>query len=1317
MSLNSQHSSFARLTRIDGRCRFPVSWFLALLSISFSSMALLSGCGSSLTTKAGAISVTYPSGVTPGQLPVLSTATVTMMPVNDKANYGVDWTLTCGGDAQTGYTTTGCGTLLPSHTADGSAATYTAPGVIPANITVTLTARVTSDPSQQSSVTITIVNQAIIVTLSTTPASLAVGGTTPVTATITNDINTEGVNWTATCGSSSYGSFNPTQTQSTVGTTYTAPVTVPSCGTVTITATSVADSTKSASATITILPITVSVSPSTFNVTTSGTETLRAQVTNDVEGAGVTWSCGSSPGCGSFSPTKTASGGATTYTAPSTVPSGGTVTITATSANDKTTNATAVATISASSVITVNLTTSLASLAEDKSATLKATVTGDSSNAGVDWTATCGSSVAGACGTFSSANTASGAGTTYTAPSSLPPDNPVTITATSHAYNLNPSLVANPASVTLTITAPESIAFTQQPASSVATNGTASVSAYVTNDAATGGGITWTVQCTNTADGACGYIKPYQTANGATATYVAPPVSPGVSVNVKATSTALSSATALSTAITIVASTTHSISFIPFAPSRMQVDTSVNLVAAVTNDSSNSGVDWSVCGNGCGFFTTQPAQAAIAAVPPSAGYPGSPAVPAVAAVTATSVQGWPNGLPLPYTAPAVAPEGGVVITASSTADRLNDVTSPATATSTIAISSDATGPELHGVVQAGAQPVVGASIYLYAAGTSGYASASIPISSPAATSAITTDSTGGFTIPAGYSCPQLTSQVYLVASGGQVGSAGVNSNLALMTALGTCSNLSSTTIVVNEVTTVASAAALATFSADNVETGELSYQYIGSSSANSTVGLTNAFASINNLVDITTGQPKFSTVAGNATAPYVTINTLADALNACAVTSGGADGDGTVCGNLFAYTDPVGEPSYAPTDTLQAIFDLLKPPSPNISGNGSASSVFGLASLSSPYQPISSSAPDEWSLSLHYTSGGGFGGSGTTASGSSALAVDASGNIWITNQSINSVSEWSGLGAAYSPDTSGSTPGGFTGRGIYAPAAVAVDPSGYIWIVNGNGTLTKLDSLGTTVTGSTFSGGGLSSEGTGIAIDGSGNIWVTSSGSPGSVAKFNSSGTAQSPSTGYTSGIDDPSVIAIDGSGNVWVYNQSSNGGKGYFFVKLNNANGSLMIGGGGGSGPPQLAIDKSGNLWFGGRSGGTGYGFGEISADYNGTNGVQVNTITGNYFVNPEGMAFDGSNRLWVASAGGNDEGKIISPNLSLYDPANSNSSNNYVDTNFSNGAPSVAVDASGNVWVLSGNNTVAEYVGLATPVVTPLSVGVKNNKLGTKP
>src|SRR5271169_2853691 len=58
---------------------------------------------------------------------------------------------------------------------------------------------------------------------------------------------------------------------------------------------------------------------------------IGAQVTSDTAGAGVDWTLAcTSADCGSIAPAHTASGGATTYTAPATVPTGGSVTITAT---------------------------------------------------------------------------------------------------------------------------------------------------------------------------------------------------------------------------------------------------------------------------------------------------------------------------------------------------------------------------------------------------------------------------------------------------------------------------------------------------------------------------------------------------------------------------------------------------------------------------------------------------------------------------------------------------------------------------------------------------------------------------------------------------------------------------------------------------------------------------------------------------------------------------------------------------------------------------------------------------------------------------
>jgi hypothetical protein len=76
------------------------------------------------------------------------------------------------------------------------------------------------------------------------------------------------------------------------------------------------------------------------------TASLIAVVTNDSKSAGVTWSvtCGSAQ-CGSFAPTSTASGAATTYTPPATPPSPVTVTVTATSVTDTTKTATAVISI------------------------------------------------------------------------------------------------------------------------------------------------------------------------------------------------------------------------------------------------------------------------------------------------------------------------------------------------------------------------------------------------------------------------------------------------------------------------------------------------------------------------------------------------------------------------------------------------------------------------------------------------------------------------------------------------------------------------------------------------------------------------------------------------------------------------------------------------------------------------------------------------------------------------------------------------------------------------------------------------------------
>ena len=93
--------------------------------------------------------------------------------------------------------------------------------------------------------------------------------------------------------------------------------------------------------------------------------------------------------------------------------------------------------------------------------------------------------------------------------------------------------------------------------------------------------------------------------------------------------------------------------------------------------------------------------------------------------------------------------------------------------------------KIKGNVHGGQQPVNGAVIQLYAVGMTGYTSGATPLI-PSADQLISgnalTTSTGSFDITGDYTCP-TGSYVYITASGGNPG-AGINTNLALMAALG-----------------------------------------------------------------------------------------------------------------------------------------------------------------------------------------------------------------------------------------------------------------------------------------------------------------------------------------------------------------------------------------------------------------------------------------------------------------------------------------------------------------------------------------------------
>jgi hypothetical protein len=194
-----------------------------------------------------------------------------------------------------------------------------------------------------------------------------------------------------------------------------------------------------------------------------------------------------------------------------------------------------------------------------------------------------------------------------------------------------------------------------------------------------------------------------------------------------------------------------------------------------------------------------------------------------------------------YSTPIQVGSGTTTITAIAVVG--SDTSSPASATYTVNV-----GPSYGGTVMSGTLPVVGATVNMYAVGNTGYASPATLLTSTAAT----TGADGTFTF--NYSCPGAGGDLaYIVATAGHAGSnTASNAGLSFMAALSACSSGTlPKPLVVNEATTVASVYALSQFmsGATNVGSSASNYEQSGSSLP----GLSNAFAAVNNLVDLTTG--------------------------------------------------------------------------------------------------------------------------------------------------------------------------------------------------------------------------------------------------------------------------------------------------------------------------------------------------------------------------------------------------------------------------------------------------------------------------------
>jgi hypothetical protein len=174
---------------------------------------------------------------------------------NDAQNKGVNWSLSLAAAACPVNT---CGTVSPATSLSGASVRYTAPATAPAG-PVTLTATSIADSTKSAAASITVAAPArMTVAVSPTTASVATGAATQAfTATLQNDTQGKGVDWSlslsgSACAASACGSVSPASTLAGVPATYTSPANVATPANVELTAASVADPTVSAIATITL---------------------------------------------------------------------------------------------------------------------------------------------------------------------------------------------------------------------------------------------------------------------------------------------------------------------------------------------------------------------------------------------------------------------------------------------------------------------------------------------------------------------------------------------------------------------------------------------------------------------------------------------------------------------------------------------------------------------------------------------------------------------------------------------------------------------------------------------------------------------------------------------------------------------------------------------------------------------------------------------------------------------------------------------------------------------------------------------------------
>jgi uncharacterized delta-60 repeat protein len=273
-----------------------------------------------------------------------------------------------------------------------------------------------------------------------------------------------------------------------------------------------------------------------------------------------------------------------------------------------------------------------------------------------------------------------------------------------------------------------------------------------------------------------------------------------------------------------------------------------------------------------------------------------------------------------------------------------------------------------------------------------------------------------------------------------------------------------------------------------------------------------------------------------------------------------------------------------------------------------------------------------------------------------AIAVDDSGNVYVTGQSVGAGTDDDYVTIKYNPDGQEQWVARYNGPENLGDAAyaIAVDTSGNVYVTGvstGSGTdvdyaTIKYDSSGQEQWVARYNGpvNGLDTA-YAIAVDSSGNVYVTGeSRGPGiefdyATIKYDSAGQQQWVARyhGPGTGGDSASAIAVDGSGNVYVTGQSNGVGtqSDYATIKYDSTGQQQWVArynGPGNSGDEAhaIAVDSSGNVYITGQSYGAGTELDYATVKYDSA-GQEEWVIR----YNGEGKSFDIANAIAVDGSG----------------------------------------------------------------------------------